>query len=310
MDPHLSILITYYNEGKLLSDCLESLNLLSHKELVEVIIYDDASNESATAYIPSNYPVKIIRGRENKGPSYGRNVLLNESKGKYIHFHDADDLFNSNWLDKIFSRIGKSDIDIVVTDASNLKTDYQIVENIIDLSRVIGFDYDLVRLSITGDLLVPTATFRRDIAKGIGGFRDRNTLPLAEDFDFFTRLAANCHSCDFIFEPLVIVRSRAESHSRDRKLLWESVIKAIELLAGELPNQYLTDLAESAARFGSYLFLMGHTNEARRAFVLASSIGQPCYKYRGRNYQIVATLFGPEVAERVGMFYRKALANK
>ncbi|HEY0810451.1 MAG TPA: glycosyltransferase family 2 protein, partial [Longimicrobiales bacterium] len=88
----LSVLITYYNEGRWLTDCLQSvLPQLTADD--EVIVYDDASHTPAQAYLPDDSRVRLLRGKTNVGPARGRNELIAASTGTHIHFHDADDLF-------------------------------------------------------------------------------------------------------------------------------------------------------------------------------------------------------------------------
>ena len=118
MKPTIGILIVYYNEKKLLTECLDSI--FSQAVMIdEVIVYDNCSEFQAKDYIPKKYKVEIIRGAENRGPGYGRNQLLNQSKSEYVHFHDADDLFLPDWYEKIQEAIIKTRADIVLTEITS-----------------------------------------------------------------------------------------------------------------------------------------------------------------------------------------------
>ena len=75
----LSVLITYHNEGELLTECLESL-FQQEDRPDEVLIYDDASSVPAEKFV-KYFPVKIIRGEKNKGPAIGRNKLWQKRPG-------------------------------------------------------------------------------------------------------------------------------------------------------------------------------------------------------------------------------------
>lgn len=56
----------------------------------EVLVYDDASTDR-TAEVAEATGARVIRGRENRGCSFGRNRLAEEATAEWIHFHDADD---------------------------------------------------------------------------------------------------------------------------------------------------------------------------------------------------------------------------
>jgi glycosyltransferase involved in cell wall biosynthesis len=77
----------------MLQECLQSLDSQS-VAVDEVLIYDDCSLYPAEHYLGPG-PVRVIRAAQNKGPSVGRNCLLDECSSEYVHFHDADDLFQA-----------------------------------------------------------------------------------------------------------------------------------------------------------------------------------------------------------------------
>lgn len=56
----------------------------------EVFVYNDCSTD-ATAEIAAVYGANVISGDINRGCSYGKNVLAEQTSCDWIHFHDADD---------------------------------------------------------------------------------------------------------------------------------------------------------------------------------------------------------------------------
>src|ERR1043165_9541693 len=98
MRPGISVLITYYNERQLLTECLESLEAQTDRP-DEILIYDDCSTYPAKDYLLPGLPARVIRGEENHGPSHGRNVLLEAARSECVHFHDSDDLFAPAWCE-------------------------------------------------------------------------------------------------------------------------------------------------------------------------------------------------------------------
>src|SRR5438067_376518 len=104
LNPSLAVLITYHNEQNLLTECLQSIANQTVKPS-EILVYDDASTERASEFIPTGLPVKITRVEVTTGPSVGRNELLSCSQSDYIHFHDADDLFQPEWCQLVKEKL-------------------------------------------------------------------------------------------------------------------------------------------------------------------------------------------------------------
>lgn len=89
----LSIIIPVYNKEKYLNKCIDSL--LNIKEIsYEIILVDDGSEDTSLKicreYRERFKEVKVI-AKKNQGVSVARNQGIENAKGKYITFVDADD---------------------------------------------------------------------------------------------------------------------------------------------------------------------------------------------------------------------------
>lgn len=305
----LAVLITYFNEKELLTECLKSVRGQSvHPD--EILVYDDASEAPANRYVPGEWPVKIIRGDVNKGAGLARNVLLEQSKSDYIHFHDADDLFHPDWCKKIRNVIDADEPDIIITEVSTFKNGKLICWEGLGLRQILIIK-DLVRYALSGIILTPSITAKRDVALKAGGFRPRKVIEYSEDFDFNVRLAAASTTYNAILEPLAIQNVRPESLSHEKgKDCWIDMIKVISMLSGELPGRYKNDLAEAAARCGHILFNINAREEAKEAFRLAKRIGVSEYRYQKPPFRILAKAFSPEAAEYIGVIYRNIIPER
>lgn len=301
----LGVLITYYNEKELLTQCLESL-LSQTPRPDEIIVYDDASAAPAAAYIPQAYSfVKVIRGNVNRGVGYARNVLMQACQCDFIHFHDSDDMFHPDWSEKIREIIDTSDTDLILTEISSFKDEILQSKHVLGLARLTEWGGDLVRFGLSGSILVPATTFRRELGLKIGGYRTRDILPQSEDFDFHIRLAATGLKYEVLLKPLIIQRLRSNSLSSDKKECLTSAITSTKLLSRELAPQYRSDLAEAAVRLASTLYKLGYLDEARAGFTVAQSIYPVSYKSLSLPYRFIAQLGGPETAEKIGAIYRR-----
>lgn len=107
MSIKLSIITPYYNVleyTKRLASVLEpQLN-----EDVEWIVVDDGCNEVEI----DNFNAKVIHLPENSGgASIPRNVGLDNAKGEYIAFIDADDLVMDDYIETILNKIESEEFD-------------------------------------------------------------------------------------------------------------------------------------------------------------------------------------------------------
>src|SRR5687768_17577989 len=179
--PRIAVLITYYNEGPLLTECLESLWLQADRP-DEILVYDDASTLRADQFVPQDIPVHLIRGEVNRGPAHGRNTLLHATSCDFVHFHDADDLFATGWVKAVRLAVAEGDIDVALTDITAMRGDAISSGHVMNLVAGLSSDPDLVRFGLRGALLLPSSTSRRSVVLAIGGFRTREILPQSEDF--------------------------------------------------------------------------------------------------------------------------------
>jgi hypothetical protein len=307
MDPlGIAVLVTYYGERELLRECLESVASQTSAPR-EILIYDDASDAPAENYVPSGLQVRVLRGKENRGPAYGRNRLLHASSSPYVHFHDADDLFSPDWHARVREVLQATPLDAVFTEIDAHSEDGVQAQRILALQALVDGG-DLVRFCINGVMLVPAGTYRREALLAMGGYR--TSLWQAEDFDFHVRFAAAGATYAVITDPLVTIRVRESGRSRDQVQTWSSYLEAVAVLSNELPATYRPDLADAAARAGSTLFKLGARTEAGVGFKLAARLGPPRFTKQRPVYQLMARTVGFEATEQLARAYRDVVPRK
>lgn len=112
----VSIIIPCYNvQSDLLHRCLASIESQSFLDY-EVIVVDDGSDsifQKAFEGIESVYKNVYVFHQENNGVSAARNKGLEQSKGEYITFVDADDYLFPNFLEEAVSTAKAYKADIV-----------------------------------------------------------------------------------------------------------------------------------------------------------------------------------------------------
>ena len=98
----ISIIVPIYNAEEYLERCIESIKKQTYQKW-ELILVDDGSTD-CSLQLCEKIALKDTRIRvihiENLGVSMARNRGIEEAKGEYISFIDADD-----WVDMRFLRM-------------------------------------------------------------------------------------------------------------------------------------------------------------------------------------------------------------
>ena len=96
----ISFIIPIYNREKYLPICLNSI-LNQTETSIEVICINDNSTDHSEEILKHYEKIykdklKVITLEENKGPSYARNIGLDNAQGRYIIYVDSDDIVALN----------------------------------------------------------------------------------------------------------------------------------------------------------------------------------------------------------------------
>jgi len=306
MKTSIAVLITYHNEQRLLTRCVESL-LKQPAPPDEIWVYDDASEIPATAFLPPEIHSRVVRGTSNKGPSFGRNFLLEKATSTFVHFHDADDWFFPEWCESVRD-VARTGADAVFTELSSFVNGRLAKEGVIGLPERFAQSADHVRFVIHHAILPAAGTYRRQLVAALGGYRE--DVWQSEDWDFHVRLALRHPRVAAICRPLVGIDVRPESRSHKRAEVWSSQLQSIALLETEVPPEFHGDLAEAAAHASGELYRLGHHADAARGFELAAHLGRPTFDGRPAMYRVLASLISPLFAERVAGSYRRLLPGR
>lgn len=100
--PKVSIIITYYNLGNYISDCILSI-LKQEYTNWEVLIVNDGSDKENSKIVNriTHEKIKIINLKENQGQLIAFMKGLSHAKGEFICMVDADDILLPNYLNTL-----------------------------------------------------------------------------------------------------------------------------------------------------------------------------------------------------------------
>lgn len=115
----VDILIPTYNREQYIEQCIDSILNQTYKD-INIIIYDDGSTDKTRQiieyYQKFHSNIQYIRGVENRGVGFARNILLESSKAEYIAWQDSDDISNPYRIEKSLNYIEHTEVDILFTD--------------------------------------------------------------------------------------------------------------------------------------------------------------------------------------------------
>ena len=99
LNMEVSLYIPCFNAAQTIKPCLEAA-LKQSSPLKEIIVVDDASTDG-TADIVSQYPVRLIKQKSNRGLAATRNTALKEINTEFVASVDADCLAEPGWLKQL-----------------------------------------------------------------------------------------------------------------------------------------------------------------------------------------------------------------
>ena len=115
-DKLISVIMSVYNEtNEELESSVNSILSQTYKNLEFIIIDDNPDNARIRNFLKNQTDprIRVIYNTENKGLVYSLNLALDNTNGSVIARMDADDIAESNRLEKEFLFLKKNDLDLV-----------------------------------------------------------------------------------------------------------------------------------------------------------------------------------------------------
>lgn len=106
MNELISVIIPVKDGDKYIKEAIEGI--LAQDMNIEIIVVDDASSDN-TVEIAESYGCKVVRHEVTKGQVAGKNSGLKVAGGKYILFHDHDDIMTEGALKKLYEELSCDD---------------------------------------------------------------------------------------------------------------------------------------------------------------------------------------------------------
>lgn len=189
----VSIIIACRNEEKNISTCIESIYSQNYpKELIELIIVDDHSEDESINYIIKSSNVKLIRL-----PSHlkGKKAALTEGISAAVHeliiTRDADTFSDVNWLRTIIDKQVNSDADMLICPVT-LKAE----NTFLNLFQRLEFYAFTIVTGATTFIKKPilcngaNLCFKKSIFTKVNGYKGNDDLASGDDVFLMNKIAS------------------------------------------------------------------------------------------------------------------------
>lgn len=299
--PKVSAIIPTYNSVKYIVEAIDSVLVQICKDF-EIVIVDDGSTDAtkiAAAKYTQEYPDKIkYFYQQNQGPGAARNRGLQEARGEYVAFLDADDALTENSLEKRIQFLERhKEADLVFTDYNIDVGKKQTINARLKNEEFLPYFKDAIATQEKNEIVfnakfykhyfsysplpiwTGTVMMRKRVVDKVGLFR--TDISVGEDADYWLRIAKQC-KVGYIDEPLAIYQYSNSTLTKQTEKYSLDTIK----LYGELYTNNKEPLIKRAARkrladsyywIGNYYRTTGKTREARKCF--AKSIGYNLFNF-------------------------------
>jgi len=248
--PKISVVIPAYNAEKTIRKTIDSVLSQSFEDL-EIIVINDGSTDNTIGEIESFSDPRVrLLNFQNGGLSTARNRGIEFSRGQYIAFIDADDLWTPEKLEKQLLAIEKSD-----RFGASYSWTYHMYdgkEKKLDKADKVYFSgeiyEDLLNYNFLGSGSNPLV--RKSAIDDVGMFDPR--LKVAEDWDFYLRLALRWEFA-LVQEYQIIYRKSNSTMSSNSAIFEEKMLQAIEIIYENVPDSIQIKKSDSLAYLYLYL---------------------------------------------------------
>lgn len=200
----VSIVITCYNYGNFIAECIDSVLKQTYKD-TEIIIVNDGSTDNTEEVLQPYLALSNVHyiKQINSGQTVAKNTGIRHAKGDFIAFLDADDFWHPQKLEKQLSlftgKIGVvySQSQFVDNDSNHIPTEPP--------SHYLRPHRGDVKENLIFDNFIPfsSSVVRRECFDLLGTFDE--SLKMGIDWDLWLRFSVQYHF-DYVEEKLLYYR--------------------------------------------------------------------------------------------------------
>ncbi len=204
-----------YNASNYIQEAIDSVIAQTYTDW-ELIIVDDGSTDNTSGLV-KEYLLKDSRiqyfYQENGKQGKARNLAISKSKGVYLAFLDADDLWLSEKLEIQIKEIKDNNVDLVFSDSYIFNND-----NVFDRSRKMNTLHQIFKSEealklflVVNRIPILTVLAKKDKILLVDGFSEKLIIQNAEDYHLWLKMLIS--GCVFYGSDKTLASYRVHSDS-------------------------------------------------------------------------------------------------
>lgn len=220
----VSVIMPAYNASNYIVEAIASVVAQTYSDW-ELIIVDDGSTDNtaqkAHSWLEQDSRIQYYY-QENGKQGKARNLGISKSKGEYIAFLDADDIWMPEKLEIQIQEIKENNVDLVFSDSYVFNND-----NVSDRSRKMNTMHQIfkeeeaLKLFLEGNRIPMLTVFvKKEKIIFVNGFTEKKEIPAAEDYHLWLKLIMS--GCCFYGSDKILASYRVHSESSTSKDKWAS----------------------------------------------------------------------------------------
>jgi len=197
----VSVILSYYKKKEHIEKTIKSLLKQTYKNYELICIYDDNNLDDLKFLkktISKINKVKLIINKKNLGVAKSRNLAIKYTKGEFIAFLDADDLWKKNKLNDQINIMKKNKLDLTCTSYSIID-EYDIIKSVRKVGNEITYDQISKRCDIGLSTVIikskilkkykfPLLKTQEDLGLWLNLLRDgHNFYPIRRSYSFWRK---------------------------------------------------------------------------------------------------------------------------
>lgn len=269
---NFSVVIPLYNKERYIKSTIESVLGQTYSRF-ELIVIDDGSTDSSASIVAAipDERIRLIQ-QTNAGVSAARNRGIINARYEYIAFLDADDLWNTDYLETIASLIDRFPSEGIyatfyrLDDGRSALVTPKLEPKLATMPEGRLQNYFIAATYGEQPFFTSSVCSPREILLSLGGFKFG--VKHGEDLDMWARIALY-HPIVYTREPKVIYRTKADAramHSRPALTRWVFRTAAAEAIAPDkLDVSLVQAIKEHIARVELYIVIANILNPDHEA---------------------------------------------
>lgn len=219
----ISVIIPLYNKENYIAKTIKSVLTQTFKDF-ELIIVDDGSDDNGLAIISAFSDKRItIYSKKNGGVSSARNFGIKKAKFDYIAFLDADDLWESSYLEEMVNLTKQYPKASVYASAYKLQkgSEFNYKEQTLNLYNpqkvpsILVEDYCQAVIKKQISCWTSTVIIKKSVLEKVGSFKEN--IQIGEDIDLWLRVGLK-YNVAYTYKILAIHIEESENNLMRTKM--------------------------------------------------------------------------------------------